>query len=241
PRDCVYTRDMRAGWITVIGLVSACSKPHVMLPAVTPNMTPEQRVQMFQDLYATREHTRTTTICGGRGGCSTSVEKTLYLANGTQIYHPEDLLPVVEPDSTTARAVRDVHVQRRKALAYGGLSLVSLVGFIAIGFTKVEAGGTSFSTAEKVGLLATIGGLLVGGFGAWYHNNQAAESWGEANESYNASLAQRLDVCTSGFAVVPCESPPAPATPPTRAMPPMPRRTPAPALAPPGVTRPVGR
>jgi hypothetical protein len=191
-----------------------------MLPAVTPNMTPEQRVQMFQELYATRESTKTTTTCGGGGGCSTSVEKTLYLANGTQIYHPEDLLPVVEPGSITARAVRHVHVQRRKALAYKGIALVSVVGFFAIGFPKFEAGETSFSTPEKVGLLAIIGGLLVGGFSAGYHDRQAAESWGEANESYNASLAQRLGGCTSGFAVVPCESA-TPATPPTRAMPPM--------------------
>ena len=84
-RDRVYARGMRAGLIVVIGLVSACSKPHVMLPAVTPNLTPEQRVQMFKELYATREDTMTTTSCGEGGGCSTSVEKTLYLANGTQV------------------------------------------------------------------------------------------------------------------------------------------------------------
>jgi hypothetical protein len=230
---------MRAGLIVVIALVSACSKPHVMLPAVTPDMTPEQRVQMFKELYATGEDTMTTTTCGGGGGCSTNVEKTLYLANGTQVYHPEDLLPVVGSDSITARGVRNVHEQRRKALIYGGISLASVVGFVAIAFTKLQPGETSFSTPEKLGLLVTLGGLLVGGFGAWYHNRQATESWGEANTNYNAGLAQRLGVCTSGFAVVPCES----ATPGTSApaMPPMLGPAPPPAPPPPGVTRPFGR
>lgn len=79
--------------------------------------------------------------------------------------------------------------------------------------------------------------MLVGGFGAWYHNGQAVEYWGEANESYNADLAQRLGVCTSGFAVVPCESPPPPAAAtlgPARATLPMLGPTPA------GATRPFG-
>jgi len=201
-------------------LVSACGKPHVMLPTVSPNLTSEQRVQMFNELYATWEK---TTNCGGGVAC-----KALYLANGVRVYHPEDLLPVVGPESITARAVRDVHKARRKALGYSGVALASLAGLITIvsfWFERSRFGQTypgfdempfRFSSSEKVGLLVTGAGTLVGIFGSWHYNRQAGASWGEVNESYNAGLAQRLAVCISGFAVVPCESSPtaAPVSPP---------------------------
>lgn len=216
----------------MIGLANGCSRPHVVLPAVTPNMTPEQRVQMFNELHSTGEDTTTTSFCMPRS-CSTKTEKTLHLVNGTQVYHPEDLLPLVGPDSITARAVSNVRTHRRRALVYTGISLASVVGFIPIGRIAIENRETSFSTPEKLGLVAVGVGLLVGGFGTWYHDHQATEYWGEANENFNVGLAQRLGVCTSGFAVVPCESAPPPATPPMLG--------PPSATAPPGVTKPFGR
>jgi hypothetical protein len=194
----------------VVALASACSRPHVTLPAVSPNMTAEQRVQMFNELHATGERTLTTTSCGGGGGCSTNVQKTLYLANGTQVHHPEDLLPVVGPESVTARAVGDVHKARRKALGYAGISLASAVGFITIALISISGDdlepGFGFSGPAKLGMLATGAGVVVGSIGAWYQKRRAAEHWGVANESYNVGLGERLAVCTSGFAVVPCES-----------------------------------
>jgi len=224
---------MRARWVAVIGLVSACSKPHLVLPAVSPNMTPEQRVQMFQELHARRELTTTTTMC--MRGCSTNVEKTMYLANGTEVYYPEDLLPVVASDSITARAVRNVHQQRRRSLLYGGIALASAIGIFAIWVSVnnrfQDRGEIDLSTFEERGLLVSGGGLLIGGFGTMYHQRQEVKYWGEANENYNTGLAQRLGVCTSGFAVVPCESvTPPPAMPPP-AMPPMPVQAQVPAPA----------
>lgn len=125
-----------------------------------------------------------------------------------------------------------MHEHRRKALVYEGIALASVVGIIALGRIRLESREFGFSTPEKVGLVAIGGGLLVGGIGTWYHDHQATEYWGEANKNYTAGLAQRLGVCTSGFAIVPCES----ATPP--AMPPM--LGPTPASAPPGATKPFG-
>jgi len=232
---------MRAGWIAGIVLVSACSKPHVTLPTMSPNLTPEQRVQMFNELHATWEK---TTNCGGGEGC-----KTLYLANGVRVHHPEDLLPVVEPDSITSRAIRDVHKARRKALGYSGVALASLAGLITIvsfwferGFGQTYPGLDEmpfrFSSSEKVGLLVTGAGMLVGMFGSWHYNRQAGESWGKANENYNAGLAQRLAVCISGFAVVPCESSPTAApvsSPPTGLLP-----GPLPPPAQPSAAKPAG-
>jgi hypothetical protein len=197
---------MRAGWIATIALVSACSRPHVTLPTIPPDLPPDQRVQVFNDLHATGEKTVTTTSCNGMGGCSTNVDKTLFLANGTRVYHAEDLLPVVGPESTTAGAVRDMQESRRKARVYSLISIASAVGFIGIVVFSFRGDNPGFSTPAELGLLATGAGVLVGGFGAWWQTRQAVAHWADANEGYNEGLAQRLNVCTNGLAVVPCET-----------------------------------
>ena len=199
---------MRSLWMLIaiaIAMVSACSRPHVTLPTVPPDLLPEQRVQMFNQLYATRENTVITTSCQAGGGCSTNVDKTLYLANGTQVYHPEDLLPVVGPDSATARAVHNMHEERRKVRTYGLLTMACMAGSFFFLFKGDELGS---SALVKVGLPATFGGALLSAFLGRHHFRAATAYWSEANESYNAGLAQRLRVCTSGFAIAPCESAP---------------------------------
>jgi hypothetical protein len=192
-----------------------CVKPHVTLPVVPPDQTPEQRVQMFRELRATSELTTTTTVC--RRGCSTTVEKTLYLANGMEVYYPDDVLPAVAPDSIAARAIRNVQEHRRRSFVYGVVALASAVVVFAAWYSSYSSsyeralnGEPSFSAPEKLGLLIGAGGVLVGGIGAVYHYRQVVKYWSETNESYNDGLAQRLKVCVSGLAIVACESVPMP-------------------------------
>lgn len=225
---------MRARWIVVLAMVVGCVRPHVTLPVVPPDQTPEQRVQMFRELRATSELTTTTTEC--RRGCSTTVEKTLYLANGMEVYYPDDVLPAVAPDSIAARAVHNVQEHRRRSAIYGGVALASAVVLFAAWLSSYGAsyeralkGEPSFSTPETFGLLIGGGGVLVGGIGAVHHYHQVVRYWGETNENYNDGLAQRLKVCIRGIAVVPCES----AT--------MPPSVPTPALASPGVAKLIQR
>lgn len=139
---------------------------------VLPDLAPEQRVQMFTELRATKE--LTTTTC--TRGCSTTVEKTLYLANGMEVYYPEDVLPVVASDSITARAVHNVQEQRRKSYVYGGIALVSAAVLIVTSLSvyssfeeRFLSDQPTFSTPERLGLLVGGGGLLVGGIGSTYH------------------------------------------------------------------------
>ena len=220
-------------------MVSACSRPHVTLPTVPLDLLPEQRVQMFYQLYATRENTVTTTTCQSGGGCSTNVDKTLYLANGTQVYDPEDLVPVVSPDSATARAVHNVHEERRKVRTYGMLAMACMAGSFFFLFKGDDLGS---SALVKVGLPVTFGGALISAVLGRHHFRAATAYWSEANESYNAGLAQRLRVCTNGLAIAPCES--APPSAPSLTPPPFPLGppplAPTPALTPPSAAKPLG-
>lgn len=193
-------------------LLVACQPPHVQLAPLPPTATPGQRVQAYGQLHAVSEKTTWSTSCSGRGGCSTSVQKTLLLADGTHVHYPEDLLPVVAPDSGAARAVHASLRAKRKSRNYGLLALASVaaLGFVAIrSFPPPDDG---FSTASKVGLALTGGATLVTAFASWHYYYEAAALFGDANELYNDGLAQQLDVCADGFRIVPCETMPAPGT-----------------------------
>ncbi|HEY5947957.1 MAG TPA: hypothetical protein VIV40_20815 [Kofleriaceae bacterium] len=195
---------MRWGLAVVVVVLVGC-KPHVTLVPPPPDATPDQRVQAFNQLHAVSEKTTTTTSCGGGGGCSTTVEKELNLANGTRVYYPDDLLPVVHPESESAREVhaarRAVSRQRTWALAALGFA----IGGVVI-FTQTDNGKAAF--------LIGGGGILVSAFFAWRNYFESIDHISRANETYNAGLAQRLDVCVSGFYVVPCETTTGPTPPP---------------------------
>jgi hypothetical protein len=186
-------------------LIAACSRPHVNL-ALPPNPSPEDRVQAFTALHATGEDTEITSTCRGGGGCSTNIEKTLHLANGTDVYHADDLLPVVSDDSPTAQSVRAMHNSRSKQTRYGLYALGSFVAFVVIAFQGFSASdGGGMPLPYKLGMVGTGVGALVFAYGSYHYHWEAADHWGQANRNFNQSLAQRLNVCVVGLGVVPCE------------------------------------
>lgn len=208
--------------LVVVALLVAC-KPHVNLVPPPPNATPDQRVQAFEQLHATSEKTTWTTSCRGGGGCSTTVEKTLYLANGTRVYHEEDLLPVLPPNSESAREVRAAQRARSRQLAWGlGGAGVFVASFIVFAKTDPESPGLVLGVG--------FGAALVGAFMAYKYHYEAADHVGRANETYNAGLAETLRVCTQGYAIVACESstPGAPTPPGSTYYPPPPATTSSP-------------
>src|SRR5262245_59942975 len=205
----LYNRTMRA-WALVV--LVACTKPHVTLAPPRPDLTPQQRVEMFNQLRGDSEETTVTTSCSGGGGCSTQVEHTLYLAEGTPVYHPEDLLPVLPPDSESARAIREAHRLHDRQLqwALGGTASF-LVGFIWF-FARI---GSEASTPELVGMGALALGGLVGAYGAYHFHFMSADEILHAHKTFSAGLAERLNVCVSGMLVVACEAWKSPSPPPS--------------------------
>jgi hypothetical protein len=194
------------GWVVLVLVVelafTGCSKPHVTL-GVPPNPTPEQRVRTFYELRAVVEKTTTTRTCSTRGGCTTDVDKELRLANGTVVHHVSDLLPVVSPDSESARAIHAARRARTRVKIWTtAVFCAALVTLIAWSYTDdlrvFFAGGGAMA----------IGALLVK-----FDYDEATDLTGRANMSFNDGLAEQLYVCVDGLHVVPCETLPLPGTP----------------------------
>lgn len=202
-------RGLAGAWVLVAA--TACTRPHVNL-SLPPNLPPEQRVATYNQLRGAYEETEIVTSCG-RNGCSSSEHRSVRLANGTQVHHPEDLLPLVQPGSATAR-----HVQARDSAAHRG-RMAGLVAAAAI----LAGTGLMFSSAgsddgmgfrEKLGIGIIVLGGLGGGGAVYYFRGRELEATSRAYDSFSADLAERLQVCVNGLMVAPCEAlGPAPALP----------------------------
>ncbi|MFO0556441.1 MAG: hypothetical protein U0269_00340 [Polyangiales bacterium] len=79
--------------------LSACA-PHVSLPAALPRTAPTQaRLAQYNALRPMQ--TMTVVTVGNNGGSSMATQTML--ANGTNVYYSEDLLPLVGPNSQSWR------------------------------------------------------------------------------------------------------------------------------------------
>lgn len=183
-------------WVLTILLVGC--KPHVTLVPPPPNASPDERVAAFERLAAVSEKMTITTSCRTMGGCSETVELTLNLANGTQVHHAEDLLPMVPPDSETAQAVHASHRASRRTWMWAGLAAGALVA----GFVVFDA-----TDNEKLAFAVGGGGIVVGALMAWRSTNEETHQIRRANETYNDGLARTLRVCVDGYIVEACDTP----------------------------------
>lgn len=179
-----------------VALLAACGPPHVQLNPPKPNMTADERVAMFEALAGKSEKTTWTTTCNG--GCSTTVEKSLFLANGTEVHYPEDLLPVLPADGEAVEHIRANQDARSKAQIWTIGAVISGV----TGFLIFASSNTSDSHAVPFLL---FGGAAVGAFGAWHYSSVATDEASLTFHAYSKALADRLAVCTNGLAVVACE------------------------------------
>ncbi len=147
---------------------------------------------------------------GVRGGTPDSVLRTsdkLQLASGTQVYQPEDLLPVVPRDSPAAGAAERSEAADTRAtwLTAGGVALlVAGAAVAAIPFV------TARDKNERVDIepiyigtglvVLSVPVFLFGGA----ERRRAERERATAFEGYEPALRRRLDLCPSGPGVVPC-------------------------------------
>jgi hypothetical protein len=92
--------------VVIASALSACGGPSV---ALSPTATLAERKRAFTALRPLGGvTTETTTVVANQHGASATVdqEPLLVLANGVQVYHAGDLVPLVRPDSPTAFAAR---------------------------------------------------------------------------------------------------------------------------------------
>ncbi len=148
-------------------------------------------------------------VSGLRGGEPASVVRTserLQLGSGTQVYYPEDLLPVVPRESTTAVAADRASAARSRAawLTVGGIALV-VAGAAVVAAPFVTSDSNESVSTEPIyfGTGLVVLSLPVFLFGG-AERRRAEQERATAFEGYEPALRQRLDLCPSGARVVPC-------------------------------------
>jgi len=139
----------------------------------------------------------------------TSTEEGQYIESvefhdGTKVVHEEDLLPVVAPESRTAKQIQKSQSSASKAkwLMAGGIAGV-VGGFVLIvadlASNGIQRRGAPFYLGAGIG----IGGLVTLPF--------SLVQFGEANQArtralkhYDEGLRQHLDLCRDGEEVGAC-------------------------------------
>jgi hypothetical protein len=227
---------MRAALLVAL---TACGA-HVQLPAPSPGITPADRVAMFKALERANQEVEQVSVNNGPWQLKSS---TLILANGTRVEHADDLLPVVPPDSDTAKLARASATARHrsielKAVAYGA-AVVGMAVLVSSFNDDVDV-AEDHSTQDYIFIGTAIAAAVPYLIGLHEQHEEIALRM-QAFSTYTRDLGVRLDVCAHGLEVVACETVPS-AYPPANAPnapSPYPAATTTPAPAPPPPTTPA--
>jgi hypothetical protein len=192
---------MRRTAAAVLAALTACG--HVDFAPPPPNLTPDQRVSMFHRLRGVAEQTIVT--CSSRGGCTT--RKSMFLADGTEVRHAEDVLPLLPVDHPATHAVIESDSARSRSRWFGlGAAAGLISGAFMIWKVEVDAWDTGEKDrAQQATGFTTLGLGIVLGVAAALSIRTMNRKKSEAFHWYTHGLAQRLNLCVSGLAVVPCE------------------------------------
>ncbi len=192
-------------------LVAGCPYHHVDLRPPAPELSGEQRVAAFMELKPVDQ---AFLRVSGDGGETWELSSTsLLLANHAEVVAPEDLIPVVDPSSETARAASASVAARRKSQIAWYAGVASLVGgYIMIGGFGFN--GTPFGVTPWVGGSMIAAGLISAVFVSRHYGHVELNERRFAFAHYTRDLGDHLNVCASGLQVVPCEESPVTKPPP---------------------------
>jgi hypothetical protein len=183
--------------VLLLSLV-ACAPSHVNFPPPATDLTPEQRVDEYNHLVGTKEHWISQN--------GNMVQHSIILQDGREVYYPEDLIPLVAPDSATATHARKAASARTSASRW---SLVGSLAFLT-GLIVTFKSFDSSPTGTRIGLGIALGGLIAwGGVGTYYKFKTTSQTHA-AYEAFDDDLAARLNVCVAALQIVPCEVVPPP-------------------------------
>ena len=189
--------------VLAIVLAACAEQYHVRLEPPRPDITPDERVALFWQRRATAQSIGTTN--------QEWSNQTLFLGDNQpgseriEVVSPEDLEPLVGPDSETMQHARRSITARDKARRWSTVSIaVLLAGFVA---------GVALERGEDRSLpwgWITFGATAVTASITYAVARRAMReelTWRRrAFTTYTRDLGLRLDVCAHGMQVVPCEA-----------------------------------
>jgi hypothetical protein len=187
---------MRIALLACLALTGCASHVDLVAPPATASV--QTRVEAFDKLKGISYHSTTITTVGVYGGASTGHSTDyMQLANGERVYFPEDILPVVPEDSPSAKAAEASRSKRDTTRTLTWLAIASVAAGAVLAITPIATAhnGNVDGTIVLGGLgLAILGGA---GFGIAAHfvGESAEDEAATAYETYDAGLAQKLNLC----------------------------------------------
>lgn len=184
----------------------ACGPPHVKLDAPPVDGDLKARQAAFEEL---RPRSELEVESGIKGGIPASVLRTsdkLQLAGGAQVYHAEDLRPVLPAHSRAAREADKIATRTTTAGIMDIAGIVLLVAGTAIAispFLTTSGDDTVDTKPIYIGTGVAVLSIPVFLF-AGAERRDASDAKANVFESYEAALRQRLDLCPIGTEVGAC-------------------------------------
>lgn len=165
--------------------------------------SPQERKAAFERLHSASRDTETTVTVSGNT-VSTSVTHSLVLANGETVYHAEDILPVLDERTPSARRARDADSSATNVAIWGvaGIALGTLGLSIALGGIE-DSVENDDSTVYNVGMGMIVGSVIPLAI-AYYYRSKHLSDTKAAFATYDESLLSTLDLCVRGNRVEDC-------------------------------------
>jgi len=161
-------------------------------------------VEWFNALRPVETTVETSYTCGQGRGCFRTEDTWIRLANGTAVHVPEDLRPLLPPNSETERHIAARDRASRNTTLFGLTGAVALLG----GFMYVSSAtdldtGTTNTTDQNIGYGLIAGGLIAA-IAAWHYQSVTFAETRRAFGAYADDLATTFRICTTGLQVVAC-------------------------------------
>ena len=128
------------------------------------------------------------------------------LADGTQVAHPEDLGPLVDATSRTARSTDRYRTARltERLVTWGGVAVVAAGGVVFLRARDESIEQAKFWAGPVVMLVGFVAELV----GSLLLRPRAERLRLEAFDAFDASLRQRLGICGDGSQANACPDTP---------------------------------
>jgi hypothetical protein len=201
--------------IVSLGLLSC--QAHVRLTPPAAGAPAEEREQTYNRLrpWTLGQVTQTQTVTSPDGQVVQSsklVTNYMLLADGTLVYYPEDLIPVVPMDSPTAKAAEESARCRFDLTASWAIAVPAVLGGLGLMLSASSLDRSNHFSVDTsqargvAGIGLMVGGLVTMAISAWVWGLAMNDTATMAFGTYNASLRQALNL-PAKEAVLPLLSP----------------------------------